>query len=79
MKVVRFDNGPIANRSQYETELTDIREATDKYGHTDDVVELYTDSGELVARAVWPVGYKCYRYAYGKNLHPNPAWCVYVR
>lgn len=77
MIVVRYDNGPIANRGEWETDMADIREIAQKYGHTDDVVELYNDNRELVARAIWLFGYKCYKYSYGANLHQNPAWCIY--
>lgn len=42
--------------------VTNIAEAIDKYGRTNDKIELYDDSGNLVAIAVWPAGYKCYKY-----------------
>lgn len=77
MTVIRFDNGPVANRTEYTTDITDIREIVAKYGHTEDTLELY-DDGTLIARAIWPLGSKCYMYSYGKNLDPNPAWCHYI-
>lgn len=77
MTVIRFDNGDISNRTSYETQLTDIREVAAEFGHTDDTMELYNDSGELVAKATWPQGSKVYMYCTGKNLSPNPSWCVW--
>lgn len=78
MKVIRFDNGAIANRTEYETDKTDIREVTSEFGHTDDTIELYDDTGRLTSRAIWPIGSKRYMYSYGKNLDPNPMWCKYI-
>lgn len=78
MKVIRFDNGEIANQREYSTEKTDIREIAEEFGHTSDTLELYDDAGKLIARATWPMGSKCYMYSYGKNLDANPAWCRYI-
>lgn len=79
MKVVRVDNGPVANRREYQTEEKNIRKIAEEYGRTDDTLELYDESGELTARAIWPIGSKCYMYSYGKNLDKNvPEWCKYI-
>lgn len=78
MKVLRFDNGFIANASEYETDNTDIREIAQIYGHTDDTMELYDDDGNLVAVATWPQGSKVYKYCTGKNLDPDPSLRVFV-
>jgi hypothetical protein len=75
---IRYDNGMVANRTDYTTDLTDIREVAQKYGHTEDTMELYDDDGQLVAVATWPQGSKVYKYCTGKNLDPNPAWRVFV-
>lgn len=77
MKVIRFDNGDIANRTEYKTDLTDIRQVAAEFGHTEDTLELLTDSGEVVAKATWPQGSKVYKFCSGKDLSPNPAWCVW--
>ena len=78
MKVIRFDNGDIANRREYTTDKTDIREVASEFGHSEDTLELYNDTGELAARAIWPQGSKCYMYSYGRNLDANPNWCKYI-
>lgn len=78
MKVVRFDNGPVANRAEYTTDLENIRDVATKFGHTEDTLELYNDNGDLVAVATWPMGSKVYKYCYGKNLDPNPCWRVFI-
>lgn len=78
MKVIRFDNGDIANRREYETDKKDIRAVAAEFGHADDTVELYDDTGALIARAFWPMGSKCYMYSYGGNLNENPDWCKYI-
>ena len=78
MKVVRFDNGPIANRREYETDRSiTIDEAVAIYGRTEDTLELYGDDGELIALATWPQGRKIYKFCTGKNLDPNPAWRIW--
>lgn len=78
MKVVRFDNGPVANRREYTTDIDNIREIAAKYGRSEDTLELYTDSDELVGVAIWPQGSKVYKYSYGKNLDVNPGYRVYI-
>lgn len=78
MKVIRFDNGDIPNRREYTTDKTDIREIAAEFGRSEDTVELYDDDGQLVARAIWPQGSKCYMYSYGGNLDANPNWCKYI-
>ena len=78
MKVIRFDNEGPANRTEYETDLTDIRDVAAKYGHTEDTLELYDNDGTLVAVATWPQGYRVYKYCYGKNLDPNPIYRVFI-
>lgn len=78
MKVIRFDNGEIANRREYQTSKTNIREVAAEFGRTEDTIELYDETGALIARAIWPQGSKCYMYSYGKNLDENPAWCNYI-
>lgn len=78
MKVIRFDNDEIANRTKYTTEKTDIREIAAEFGRANDTVEIYDDAGKLIARAIWPMGSKCYMYSYGKNLDENPSWCNYI-
>lgn len=79
MKVIRFDNEGPANRTEYETDLTDIREIAAIYGHTADTLELYDDTGTLVAVASWPQTGGGYKYCTGKNLDPNPIYRVFVR
>lgn len=78
MIVIRFDNGPVANRTQYETKIKDIREVAAKYGHTEDTMELYTDDGDLVGVATWPQGSRVYKYCYGKNLDQDPCCRVFI-
>lgn len=78
MRIIRYDNGPIANRTEYDAkENITIREAVRIYGHTDDTIELYDDTGALVAVATWPQGSRVYKYCSGKDLDPNPAWRVF--
>ena len=77
MRVVRFDNGDIPNRSEYTTSITDIRQIPQEYGHSDDTLELYTDDGDLKAIATWPQGSKVYKYCTGGNLDPNPAFRIF--
>ena len=78
MKVVRFDNEGPTNRSEYETQETDIRKIAQEYGHAFDTLELYDDAGELVAIATWPQGWRVYKYCTGENLDPNPSYRVFV-
>lgn len=78
MKVIKFDNSEIANRREYQINKTDIREIAAEFGRTEDTIELYDDTGILIARAIWPQGSKCYMYSYGKNLRENPEWCNYI-
>lgn len=78
MKVIRFDNEGIANRTEYITDETDIRDIAAKFGHARDTVELYDENDILVARAIWPMGSKVYMYSYGENLDPNPIFCHYI-
>lgn len=78
MKVIRFDNGEVANRREYTTSKTDIRKITAEFGRSNDTIELYDETGILIARAIWPIGSKCYMYSYGKNLDTNPNWCKYI-
>ena len=77
MRVWRSDNTS-STTNEYQTDLTNIREVAEKFGRTEDTLHLYTDEGDLVAIATWPQGYKCYKYCYGKNLDPNPAWRVFI-
>lgn len=78
MKLIRFDNEGPANRTEYETGITNIREAAKEYGHTEDTLELYADSGELVGVATWPQGSKVYKYCDGADLDANPVYRVFV-
>lgn len=78
MKLIRYDNDMNGSITTYDVDNIDIRQATNDYGRSNDTLELYDDNDKLIARAIWPMGYKCYKYATGKNLHKNPAWCVYV-
>lgn len=78
MRVIRIDNGEVANRREYTTDQTDIRKVAAEYGRAWDTLELYDDAGTLVARAIWPIGSKCYMYSYGGNLDANPAYCEYI-
>lgn len=58
-----------------DNSVTSIKAAVDKYGRTNDKIELYDDSGELVALAVWPAGYKCYKYCTDPDRQFEPsAW-----
>lgn len=75
--VKRYDNGEIANLTEYDTECGDIREIAQQYGRAEDTLELY-DGDDLIAMATWPKGSKVYKYCTGKNLSPNPAWRVWV-
>lgn len=78
MKIIRFDNGPVANRREYDAPKgTTIRDAAQIYGRTDDTLELYDDAGGLVGVATWPQGSKVYMYCTGGDLDPNPNWRVY--
>ena len=52
MKVIRFDNGDIANSTEYTTDRTDIREIAAEFGRPEDTLELYDDIGNLIARAI---------------------------
>lgn len=54
MKVIRFDNEGPANRGEYISSKTSIREIAMEYGHTQDTIELYDDDDVLVAIATWP-------------------------
>ena len=78
MTIVRYDNGPIANRREYahDGDIT-IYEAAAVYGRSDDTLELYDDGGTLIAMATWPQGSKVYKYCTGRDLSPNPAWRVW--
>lgn len=78
MTVIRFGNEGPANRAEYKTEKTNIRDVAAEFGHTEDTLELYTDAGELVAVATWPQGSRVYKYSYGGNLDPNPIYRVFI-
>lgn len=78
MKVIRFDNEGPANRTEYETDMTNIRDVAAEYGHTEDTLELYDNSEELVAVATWPQGSRVYKYCYGDNLGPNPNYRLFI-
>lgn len=78
MRIIRYDNGPVANRTEYDHDGDlSIYDAAMIYGRTDDTIELYNDAGTLVAMATWPQGSKVYMYCTGKNLSPNPSLRVW--
>jgi hypothetical protein len=78
MKVIRFDNEGPANRGEYISSKTSIREIAMEYGHTQDTIELYDDDDVLVAIATWPQTGGAYMYCTGKNLDPNPIYRVFI-
>ncbi len=71
MKVRQFMNWEYRYPAikEYETDLTKIEKVAMKFGVSDDTIELYTDDGQLVAVATWPMGSKGYRYCDNPGTH----------
>lgn len=72
MTVIQYKKDGCSTAHEYLTDITDIRQVADKYGETDDVIKLYDDNDNLVAVAVWPLGYAVYAYKwydkYGREI-----------
>ncbi len=64
MKVICI--GQDYGRKEYETEDITIQEAAHKFGRANDIVFLLNDSNRAIAMALWPFGYKFYKY-YGDS------------
>lgn len=74
-KVKRYDD---LNCDEHITGLRTLSEIANEYGHTEDVLEVYDASGELVGVCVWPQGSKCYMYSYKGYLDYNPLYRRYT-
>lgn len=62
---------------EYDTDLTDIKDVALAFGEKDDILELYNDKGKLVAIAIWPMGYKIYKYSTEPEI--LDAWSNYYQ
>ena len=78
MTLIRTSNDFGRGYDEYETDMTDIKEIAEKYGHTEDTLKLYDDADNLIAIATWPQFGVAYKYCYGDNLSPVPQYRLFT-